>query len=170
MWPAHSFLAGPTAPAGRAFVICWHVALVQAGLLCLAGGWLSCCARWEGRGGFFHTRTSSVLMGGSIELLCLLGRDPLWGQSCCHSVGNVSTGGIPAAWRMPLTAGPPLQKCLCAGWPYCHASHCVRTCDLDCCCQGGRRICSPSSTASWRSNPLTLRCMAVWISQASCFS
>ena len=148
-------------------------ALVLVGPLCLAGAWLSCCARWEGRGTFFPTQTDSVLAGGLAEPLHLVGRAPSLGLSCHHLVRSVPTGGATMTGWALLLAGSPLQKHLGTGQAappssYSCASLYVRTRDLDCCSQGGGGVHSPGSAAPQACSPPAFRCMAARVCQASC--
>ena len=64
----------------------------------LAGDWLSCCARREVRGAFFHVPVGSVLMGGSADLKHLVGRALSQGPRHHHLVGRIPMGGAAAAW------------------------------------------------------------------------
>ena len=82
-------------------------------------------------------------------------------QGCCTQQG---TGGAAALRRR----GEALSF---APWialdsSYSHASHCVRTCNLDCCSQRRGEV-WPSSITSQGSSLPNFRCMTAWISQVS---
>ena len=122
----------------------WEVCFLSCGLaLWLWVFQLSCCGWWVG-------------------LLCGSWAAPTpWGAFSWLGLPHHSGCSWPG---LPLWKYSHAAQAASAS-SYIHASCCVKTHDLDCCCHGGRSICSPSSPSS---SPLNFRCMAMWISQSFC--
>ena len=90
----------------------WWVTHVCTGAVaqncCLVWDWSSWCSRQEGRGGvlFFMHTACFVLMGGSPQVLCLVGVPTQW-LGCATQCGS----------SLQTWLQPQKQKCLHAGLP-----------------------------------------------------
>ena len=154
---------------------------LQVGPLCSAGRSLSCkrsllysgYTGWEGH--FLSHRPVLHWYSWVIRLTCSTRQE---GCLCRGWAAITQWGAFPQA-------GPPRRSwCSCGSgyhsknvctWaglpsppPTVAQGHCVRIWNLDHYFQGQGGIHSPNSTTSWRSSPPTFRCVAAWISQASC--